>query len=455
MSFLGLDFGASFVKAGVLDGVTGTVRSVERVPFPRFLEVPPGQREVDPSAITKIFHQLLDKMITIEPEPEGLVLCSQMHGFVFTNDRGKALSNFVSWQDQRAEEIDPATGHTYYEEMRSWLGEKDIVELGGEVRSGLPASQLFRLVRTDQLPTGACACSLGDFLVAEACGQRPTCEPTMASAHGLFDLFRGDWHGSVLTKLELPAGLLPNLVPTGSRVGIMRWRGRDIPCYTPVGDQQCALTGVFLQENELSLNIATGSQASRRTSGWEPGEFQVRPYFQGEFLRTITHIPAGRSLNALIGLFSELSPKENVETTWERVLEKVEKIESTNAQVDLSFFPGAFGDSGALTHLHEGNLTVGSLFLAALEGMVSNYRRAAQRLDPEATAERLVLSGGLAQNIPRLRTLIQEKIPLAHRLPLDREDTLQGLLALSLLWSGQTKAWADLQEKTLGNQTEA
>jgi sedoheptulokinase len=437
MSFLGIDLGASFVKGAVLDPGAASIRSVVRVPFPDFVKgLLPGHREVEPGAILAAFRDVLDRLLTSEPDPEGLVLCSQMHGFIFTDDRGRALSNFHSWQDERAGEIDPQSGSSFFDEMRARLTERDEVALGREVRGGHPGAQLFRLARLKRLPEKACTCSLPDFILAEACGQRPVTEATMASAHGLFHVEKGAWHDEVLAKWGLPIDLLPRVVPTGSRVGIMEWRGKKIPCYTPVGDQQCALLGVGLRRGELSLNIATGSQASQRVDSTEPGNYQVRPYFGGDFLRTITHIPAGRSLNAMLRLFSELGAELEPDEIWRRVLTRVDEIPATDARVDLSFFPGAFGSEGATSHLREDNLTAGHLFLAALENMAGNYARAAGQLNPAGTWTNLVLSGGIAQKIPRLRALIQREIPCAQRLSISPDDTLQGLLILGSLWSG-------------------
>ena len=68
-----------------------------------------------------------------------------------------------------------------------------------------------------------------------------------------------------------------------------------------------AILGALLQRDELSLNISTGSQVSLLKPKVEFGNFQTRPFFDGRFSITITHIPAGRALNALVKLLSELA----------------------------------------------------------------------------------------------------------------------------------------------------
>src|SRR6185295_18972949 len=118
-----------------------------------------------------------------------------------------------------------------------------------------------------------------------------------AAAFGALDLSTGRWHEEVIGKLGLESLRWPEVRASGAVVG--KWRGA--PCFTAVGDQQCALAGALLAERELSVNIGTGSQVAILSDSAMAGPHQTRPYFGGRFLRTITHIPAGRALSALLG----------------------------------------------------------------------------------------------------------------------------------------------------------
>ena len=222
-----------------------------------------------------------------------------------------------------------------------------------------------------------------------------------------------------------------------------RWQpaiaaARKIPCYTPVGDQQCALLGVGLRRGELSLNIATGSQASQRVDSCVPGSFQVRPYFQGDFLRTITHLPAGRALNALLRLFSELGGETEPEELWRRALAKMAAVSATTARLDLAFFPSAFGFGGRDEPFAGGQPDMPGI-CCWRPWRTWRPIMVAQRSCsiPRGAWKSVVLSGGIAQKIPRLRELIAREIPVTQRLAVSPDDTLQGLLILASLWSGR------------------
>jgi hypothetical protein len=69
--------------------------------------------------------------------------------------------------------------------------------------------------------------------------------------------------------------------------------------------------------------------------------------------------------------------------------------------------------------------------------MAATYLECALRLAPARDWQRLVFSGGLAQNLPVLRELVVQRFGDAYRVCSTPEDTLQGLLALALVCSGK------------------
>jgi sugar (pentulose or hexulose) kinase len=212
-------------------------------------------------------------------------------------------------------------------------------------------------------------------------------------------------------------GLRGLILPSLRQVGEIIGRFDGIPCYVAIGDQQCALLGSFLEENELSLNISTGCQVSMITK-LELGDYQIRPYF-GKHIKTITHIPAGRSLNALMKFFNH---------SWDDIDERL--IGHTDLKVNLSFFASAYGQFGEITNIREENMTMANLFRAAFENISDNCYQAALRISPERKWTNLVFSGGLAHKNGSLRKIIQQKFGIDYRIA-TVEDTLNGLLIMA------------------------
>ena len=374
MAFVGIDIGTSFIKGAVLNADTLGISHVRRVPFPDPLPgLPPLYREFDPRVVLAAVRSLLDDLLPYAGNCEGIVMCSQMHGLVLVTERGEARSNLSTWQDQRVLEPHPSGEGTYFDVMRGRLGPDAIRQMGNEFRPGQPLGVLFWLVEQEQLPgTDVVPASLPDFVLASLCHAIPATEVTHAASHGALNMETLDWHHAVLERLGVQGLRWPTIRKHGEVVGHLHIDGRSIPCYTPVGDYQCALAGTFLARGELSLNISTGSQVSllqprQAGASAEFGDYQTRPFFDGQFLSTITHIPAGRALNALVKMLSELAETQGftLADPWPTIARQAAAAGPTEMRVDLAFFDSACGDQGEIAYIREAELTVGHLFRAA------------------------------------------------------------------------------------------
>jgi xylulokinase len=436
MAWIGIDIGTTFLKGAVLDLDAMAVRRFQRLPAPPFLpDLPPGHREIDPLQVLASVEELLS--LLGGERCDGLVLCGQMHGLVLLDSAGRPLSNAISWTDQRAAGV-------CFDEIAGSITEKERIELGSEFRPGLPVSVLYWLKARGALPQGAIPCSLPDFVAARLCAARPCTESTNAAASGAFHLGTRGWHQGVLGKLGLERLCWPAIHRTGERIGY--WNGA--PCHTPVGDQQCALAGALLEAGELSVNISTGSQVAMlaEAGSWRSAACQVRPYVDASELKTVTHIPGGRAVTALIDLLTELAAASRHDL-WPYIERAARAVPQTDLRADLAFYPGPCGDRGRLENLHEGNLTAGHLFRAAFESMADNYASCARRLDPSGGWRRVVFSGGLSRRVPVLREAVERRLGLPGRLAPAADETLLGLLVLALAWSGREPSPAAAAER--------
>jgi len=443
--FIGLDLGTTTFKGAVLDLDGSAVGPVVRVPAPsRVSHLAATRHELDPEAVLTSVRSLLDELVRRAPGAAGLVMCSQMHSVVLTDERGRPRSNVITWKDQRAAELLPSSPDRLFDRLRRQVSTDQQSAIGGELRVGVPIGSLAALRREDSLPDDVYAASLPDFVLANLLGTAPTTEPTNAAASGLYHLDKRDWHRELITALGLDGLRWPVMQPFRDRVGEIQVKGRMLACFTPVGDQQCALAGGGLRERELSLNISTGSQASLLGRDRPRGDFLARPYFDGLWLRTIVSVPAGRALQVLVDLLTEIGGR--TPDPWDFIQNAVNTVDDTDLVVDLSLFPSLTGERGGIANIHEGNLTVGHLFAAAFRTMAANYARCAGVLSPDRDWDRVVFSGGLAQRFARLRRDILTALaqPPA-RLCSTEEDTLRGLLVLALVCDGRA---ATVEEAT-------
>jgi sedoheptulokinase len=436
MRYIGIDLGSTSIKGAVLDLDARALAHVARRPFPPPLPgLPRGFFEVPPAAVLREARAVLDELLDHAPDAGGILLCSQMHGMVLIDDALQPVSNAITWQDGRALEGEAPA----FDTLRAALTDDDLRRLGNDVWASRPLAVLHWLKQHGQLPAGATACALPDFVAASLCNAPPATDLANAAASAMCDVTTGDWHHDLLRRLGLGDLKLPRIAPHDAVIGHYLHRGGAIPWHPPVADQQCALLGANLQAGELSINISTGSQVALLSDALQHGDFQTRPFFDGQWLLTHIHIPAGRSLNALMRVLTELAAAEGVQLrhAWENIERLAHAAAPSDLQVDLSFFAGALGSEGSITRIREDNLSAGGLFRAAFASMAENYKACAQRLSPAQAWQRIVFSGGLALQSLTLREEMLSRFDCPARLAEGGEDALVGLLAVALQISGR------------------
>ncbi len=324
MRVLGLDVGSSSVKGAVLDLETGTVSDVTRASFPDPLAgQPPNHFEVSVDALQNCVTSVVADLHHQAPDADQLYCSSQMGGLILVDDRGKAHTNYISWRDQRTNG-NGKSGTSYLDEIRgSWTPDQ-YIELGRELNPGSTLSLLYWLKENGQLQDNVYPVPLAEGIFSAAVNARPTMDVTHAL--GMLDLRNSSWHQPAFDALGLNSIPRPELVQT-QPIGELTTPSGKLTYFASLGDQICALYGVQLQQDELSINVSTGCQVSQRTRQFQPGDYQSRRYMEGDYLNTITHLPAGRSLNALVDLLTEISGEEKLssQAIWNSILKKDEQ----------------------------------------------------------------------------------------------------------------------------------
>lgn len=438
MSFIGIDLGTSFIKIALMDLDQYGLQKVRRIPFPEPIAgLDPLRCEFDPEAILAAVRKLLAEMSDLSDSLDGVVMCTQMSCLVMMDREGRVRSNCIGWRDQRALEPHPSNSGSYYEVLKTRITEQQRKQLGNELPPGAPICFLFWMGEQNKLDPGLIPVSLADFVLSVLCDSPPSVDSTNAMAYELLNLTTNQWHLDVIRDLGLNKLQFPAILAHGEVVGKIKIGDKVVPCYTAVGDYQCALVGALLEDRELSLNISTGSQVSRLTDALMLGNYQTRPFFDRKFTNTISHLPAGRSLNVLVDLITEVprAHKTDIPDPWQYIAKVAEKSASSDLKVDLGFFPGPRGNRGGISNVREQNLNVGSLFRAAFENMAENYSECAERIWPERRWQNIVFSGGLVRKNELLRRIIQRKLRSPYRLCPLEEDTLLGLMALAMVFS--------------------
>ncbi|WP_135546503.1 sedoheptulokinase [Paenibacillus cymbidii] len=466
MKYIGFDIGSSFVKIGLFDLDKATVDDVRLEPAPPQLAgelaAIGGRYEVDADAIAAIVRKHVLRFVRLHREAvAGIVLATQMHGFVLADEYGRAVTPYISWQDRRGHEPRPdGSGESAADTLERLLGPGAPARAGLRLKPGLALCNLYRWL--EEHPPGGERerarefHTLGSFVLRRLTGAYAT-HLSSAAATGLADVACGRWNERTIASCGFGFLRFPAIRGETECVGAFRGRYRDIPVFPDIGDHQATVFGCFaLPGEEAVATIGTAGLLARETAAWADAAdgWEMRPSIGGSYLRTVSRLPGGRSLDVLIAFVRTATAavtgrEPSSARVWRAALREAEaaaRAAPTGARlpVELGFFPGQLGSGhGVIGPADAANLRLGPLFLGAFDHMAGVYRDMLERLDGgeavtpgDGGLKRLLLSGGVARRSALLRERLAAVTGLACDLPPYADEALAGLFRLALLCAG-------------------
>lgn len=284
--YLGIDIGTSKAAAVIADDAGDVLAAASRT-HGADRPAPASRAEQDAEILLDAAWDAVAGLpADLRAKVRAVGVTGQMHGVAVLDDAGRPLTPLVTWQDGRCLE-------------GPFL--EDLAALTGQVlRTGYGCATLAWLAAGGAMPAGAAAAAtIHDLAVARLCGAaQPVTDPTDAASWGLFTLRSLRWDAPALAAAGIPAVLLPEVRPCGSRAGEVRRemaRRLGIPAGTAVavalGDNQASLRATLREpEQELALTLGTGGQMSAvlpagATIDWAAAAptFEFRPYPGGRY----------------------------------------------------------------------------------------------------------------------------------------------------------------------------
>jgi sugar (pentulose or hexulose) kinase len=431
MIVIAIDCGASFIKAArVVCEEQNKIEKIKRV------RTPVNKSNVtDLDASIAIIRDMIEQLS--EPgERIAVGICNEMHGFVLMDECGDRIGDYFSWQMQMADAS--YQGETYLSYLRSHINGKDIETTGMPLRAGIPSTNLFAFLNSKP---GAqyknlqmSFYTLGDYYIKSLTGMEPVMHDTNAAGTGIYDVKEKKWNSKLIDVFGFQKIKFPKVCRGGELISV-EWKERKLVFYPALGDQQAALLGGGLkQKGELSLNFGTGAQMSVLTTDVVFSEnYQLRPYFDGYYLKTVPHIPSGRALNVYFRFVREIAnyfADCNDEQIWKYIQEKAVQNEKPRMAVDMSFFENAITKSkvGKIENISEKAFDVGNLFDSAYHTMAENAAIVAGRLGI-SDISKIIITGGVLTKNSYLKNLIIESIGLKDAEVVEAEnETLKGIV---------------------------
>ena len=387
------------------------LQNIRFYPTPKFIDSNSNYRVIPTRDLLKVVDLAIAAQIKFSPEVSRIFTCGQMGGYVIKNNQGFEI---VSWQDHRS--LLPAYADRR-NEFDTWLrASVAFKETGSEIRPGLPlyALSLMSEVEGFQISQQSFR-SVISFVTSYLTDYRCDCmHITDASSSGFFNLTKNKWDPELVSKVDSNLKF-QNVLFEVEKIGYSTKFGLDVYC--GVGDQQASLLGAGLDPGNVVINIGTGGQiAGLHSDSEEMGGYQVRPYFGGQKIRTITHLPSGRALKAFVQFC--VSPEQSDED-YETFIKMGSDL-SRYELIDLSNYEDTIKSIANSEYANSYIYIASSFFNSLIETYVKSLS------DLKLSGD-LVFAGGIGQKIALISKEISTRTNREFFISNTKETSLAGL----------------------------
>ncbi len=355
--YLGIDIGTTSVCAVVLDENGKNLYTATRANT--FGRVNQSERTQDADGIVGLCKEIYCEAAR-KFNIKSLGVSGQMHGIIYVDEEGRAVSPLYSWQDERGNL--PYLDGTY----ASVLSQKT----GHKMATGFGSTSLFYDTVCKKIPHDAKKIvSVGDYVAMSiAKVKEPLVHTTVAASFGLFDVEKLEWDKAAIEKAGLSCSFFPK---TTTDLSLLGKTAEGVSVYTAIGDNQASVYGAVKDNASFLVNVGTGSQISLITDKYvsvENGE--IRPYLNGLYLLAGCPLCGGYSYNLLKKFFESVSGGPVDYSTMNAWAE--EALEEGDAPTVVTQFKGTRKDPSArafISGLSESNFNAKSLALGVLSGI--------------------------------------------------------------------------------------
>lgn len=433
MKVIGLDIGTTSVSSVVIDSEGCTqLASKTLANDTAIASEKTWIRQQDADRILEKCRALVSEYKETWPEIRRIGITGQMHGMVYVNREGVAVSPLTTWEDERGNQLQE-NGVSYVQELKE--------KTGYAMATGFGLTTHFYNVKNGLVPEGAaCIATVMDYVAMRLCGNdRPLMHASNAASVGLYDLPKGCFDKEACAKAGMDPSILPETTVTEQFVGKME---DGTLVMIPIGDNQAGIMGLVQNEKDIVINIGTSSQISMITDRL-PEEVgpECRPYVGGKYLLLGAGLCGGTSFAMLNGFLRSVVEGCGAEVSKDDMFRFMTKAawEAYEAGADLKVntqFRGTrFNPSlrGSVTNIDMNNLTPGGLVLGFYKGVLGELHDAFQKMGTIPEDVTLLLCGNALRNNDLLRKLCKEMFGCKTVLSEQREETATGAAKLAIM----------------------
>ena len=305
MKAIGLDIGTTTICGVVLDGERGEVLYSKTLPNDTAAECKNRfERTQDPEKIWVRIRQILNEMSQQHPDADSIGLTGQMHGILYVDAQGEAVSPLYTWQDESGNCIQKEN-KTYAEVLTERTGYFAATGFG-------MTTYYYHQVNGIVPERAAHLCTIGDYIAMKLTGSKvPVITVSNAASLGLFNLEKGELDLEAARKAGLDTTLFPKVVKGEVQVGTVTGQTayEGIPVGAALGDNQASVIGtVKVPEKTVLVNVGTGSQISVGSRKYVPdASVELRPLTEQDYIFVGACLCGGRAYAALEQFFRQVA----------------------------------------------------------------------------------------------------------------------------------------------------
>lgn len=421
MKAIGIDIGTTSVCGVVIDVEKGSVINSCTKNSDAFLtDCEPFEKIQSVDKIMAVAMEILDGFIDNDVAAIGVT--GQMHGMVYTDKDGNAVSPIYTWQDERGNL--PYKDTTYAKYLNSFSGYGNVTDFYNRENGVRPSSAVSY-------------CTIHDYFVMRLCGlTKPLMHSSDAASFGCYNIKENkfDYDCNVdITQDYCIAG---------------EYRG--IPVSVAIGDNQASVFSTLADENNILLNIGTGSQVSIISDTMVEGEdIEVRPYFENKYLVVGAALCGGRAYSMLKDFYLQvLSYAENIDSdkVYGIMNKMLEANDNTSLEVDTRF-AGTRKNAdicGSISGITTQNFNPSELTLGVLEGMAKELFNMYKQMKADRCG--IVGSGNGVRKNPALVKVFEKMFNAELKVPAHMEEASFGAALFALISCGVFKNAKEAQE---------
>ncbi|MBR5460798.1 MAG: hypothetical protein IKV53_07980 [Clostridia bacterium] len=420
MKAIGIDLGTTGICGVLIDVETGAVLSSRTDESHAFIKSDkPFESIQSPERIVTLATDILEGLI--DDDTVAIGVTGQMHGIVYTNDEGLAVSPLYIWQDGRGNQ--PYLETTYAEHLKSHSGYGNVTDFYNR-KNGLVSEDAVGY------------CTIHDYFVMRLCSlNRAKMHISDAASLGCFDIEKN------VFNYPCDVDIVSDYEVAGYYKGI--------PVSVAIGDNQASVFSSLADKNGILLNVGTGSQVSVISDRIVNADgIETRPYFEGRYLLVGAALCGGRAYALLRDFYSKIfgyvtrADDSDVYGIMDKMLEG---IDSSTLTVDTRFSGSRVDESvrGSIGNISTQNFTPEELTCGVLEGMTEELYGMYLLMNEKRCG--IVGSGNGIRKNRALQRIMEKRFGGELSIPVHHEEAAYGAALFSLISAGYFKSAEEVQ----------